>query len=114
MTDGPRYSFPIARRLMGFAGRARQNWLSRHRNSFNFAIHMIGIPLALLVAPVMLFLLPWWWALAAFVGGYVLQAIGHRVEGNDVGEFIPLKRMLGLRTVAIGPRYALPEPPTAR
>ena len=41
------HSFPIARKLIAFAGRARRNWLLRHQNGFNFAIHMIGIPLAL-------------------------------------------------------------------
>lgn len=112
MTDR-RYSFPIARRLLAFAGRARRNWLARHRNGFNFAIHMLGIPLALVVAPVLLFLLPWWWALAAFVLGYFLQWVGHQVEGNDVGEFIPVKRLLGRPVIAVAPRYALPAPPAS-
>ena len=40
------YSFPIARKLLAFAGRARRNWLDRHQNPFNFWIHLLGIPLA--------------------------------------------------------------------
>jgi hypothetical protein len=40
----------------------------------------------------------------ALAVGYLLQWIGHRIEGNDVGELIPLKRLLGLPVVAIAPR----------
>jgi len=36
--------------------------------------------------------------------GYVLQWLGHRVEGNDVGEFVPVKELLGLPYVAIAPK----------
>ena len=99
------YRFPIARKLLRFAGRARRNWLARHQNAFNFWIHMIGIPLAVLGVP-LLFLAPWYYGVGAIVGGYVLQWLGHRVEGNDVGEFIPFKRLLGLPVVAIAPQYA--------
>jgi hypothetical protein len=95
--------FPIARRLLRLAGRARRNWLERHQNSFNFWIHMLGIPLALAGLP-MLFLLPWYWGTSAIVAGYILQWVGHRVEGNDVGELILLKRLLGLPVVAVAPR----------
>lgn len=110
----PRYRFPIARRLLAFAGRARRNWLSRHQNAFNFGIHMLGIPLALLVAPALLFFVPWWWAVVPLVAGYVLQWVGHLVEGNDVGEFIPVKKALGLKVVAIAPRYSSPTLPESR
>jgi hypothetical protein len=53
---------------------------------------------------VVLFFEPWW-GLAGLVVGYLLQYIGHRAEGNDVGEFIPIKRLLGLPCVAIAPRW---------
>lgn len=112
--SAPRHSFPIARRLLSFARRARLNWLRRHQNGFNFAIHMLGIPLALLVAPVLLFFVLWWWAVVAFVTGYVLQWVGHQVEGNDVGEFIPVKRALGLKVVSVAPQYASPSLPEPR
>jgi hypothetical protein len=98
------HSFPIARKLFAFAGRARRNWLLRHQNRFNFAIHMLGIPLAFAGIP-LLFLVEWEWGVGAIVVGYLLQWIGHRVEGNDVGEFIPFKKMLGLKYVAIAPQY---------
>lgn len=96
------YKFPVARKLLGLAGRARQNWLVRHQNSFNFWIHMLGIPLAF-AGLLLLVFIPWYWGVSAIVLGYLLQWIGHRVEGNDVGELIPVKRLLGLPVVAIAP-----------
>jgi hypothetical protein len=102
-------SFPIARRLIALAGRARRNWLVRHQNAFNFWIHMLGIPLA--VAGVfLLFLTDWYWGVSAIVAGYFLQWVGHRVEGNDVGELIPLKRLLGLPVVPIAPQFEQSSP----
>jgi len=103
-------SFPIARRLLALAGRARRNWLARHRNAFNFWIHMIGIPLAL-AGILLLFVAEWYWGVGAIVTGYFLQWVGHRVEGNDVGELIPLKRALGLPVVSVAPQYASGTPP---
>lgn len=104
------YRFPIARRLIAFAGRARRNWLERHQLPFNFWVHMVGIPLAL-TGVVLLVLTDWYWGLSALVAGYFLQWIGHRAEGNDVGELIPLKRLLGLPVVAVAPRS--PKDPLA-
>ena len=99
------HSFPIARKLLAFAGRARRNWLARHQYPFNFWIHLVGIPLAV-GGVALLFLATWYYGAGAIVAGYLLQWIGHRAEGNDVGEFIPVKRLLGLPVVAIAPQYA--------
>ena len=96
------YRFPIARRALSFAARARQNWVARHRVAFNFWIHMVGIPLALAGLPLLVFA-EWEWGVGALVAGYFLQWVGHRVEGNDVGEFIPVKKLLGFPYVAIAP-----------
>jgi hypothetical protein len=104
-------SFPIARKLFRFAKRARRNWLARHQNAFNFWIHMVGIPVAVAGVP-LLFVADWEWGVGSLAVGYFLQWVGHRVEGNDVGELIPLKRLLGLPVVAIAPRYAAAEPST--
>ena len=81
-----------------------KNWLERHRHPFNFWIHMIGIPLAV-IGVVLFFFVPWYWALTAFVLGYVLQYLGHHVEGNDVGEWAGIKRIFGLPYVSISPRW---------
>lgn len=111
MSDArPRYSFPVARRVLRFAGRARANWLERHRHPVSFGLHLVGIPLTL-VGLVLLTVLPWYWGAGAFVVGYLLQFAGHRVEGNDVGELIPLKKALGLPVVPVAPRYRRTGPP---
>ena len=70
---------------------------------------MLGIPLAAAGIP-LLFVADWPWGVGAIVGGYVLQWVGHQVEGNDVGELIPIKRLLGLPVVAIAPQYAETTP----
>jgi hypothetical protein len=98
--------FPLARAVWSFAVRARQNWLARHQVPANFALHMVGIPLAV-AGVVALAFLPWLWCAASIVLGYFLQWIGHRIEGNDVGEFILVKRLLGLPVVAIAPTREL-------
>jgi hypothetical protein len=97
------YSFPIARRALRFARSALANWRERHQHPVNFAVHLVGIPLTL-VGIVLLFVTDWYWGAAAFALGYLLQFVGHQVEGNDVGELIPVKRALGLPVVAVVPR----------
>lgn len=96
--------FPIARAVLRFLRKALGNWRERHRLPFNFWIHMIGIPLAL-AGVVLLFPLPWYWGVGALVLGYFLQYLGHRAEGNDVGEWAGIKRLLGLPAVSISPRW---------
>jgi predicted membrane channel-forming protein YqfA (hemolysin III family) len=100
-------SFLERRPLRRWLRKVLRNWRERHRHPFNFAIHLLGIPLALF--GVLLFIvLPWslwYWGVGAFVLGYLLQYIGHKVEGNDVGEWAGIKRMLGLPYVAISPRW---------
>jgi hypothetical protein len=92
--------------------RILRNWLQRHRHPLNFWIHLIGIPLAV-AGVVLLFFVPWYWGVAAFVLGYLLQYVGHVVEGNDVGEWAAIKRLLGLPYVSISPRWADAQPAPA-
>jgi hypothetical protein len=83
-----------------------RNWLQRHRHPFNFWIHMLGIPLA--VAGLVLLIVKWdewYWGVAGLVLGYAFQWLGHYVEGNDVGEWAGIKRLLGLPYVGISPRW---------
>lgn len=99
---------PVRRALRRFY----ENWRARHQLPFNFALHLLGIPLALLVAPALLLVLPvsqYPWAALAFVGGYLLQWVGHLAEGNDVGEWAAIKKALGLPYVGISPRWQQPE-----
>jgi uncharacterized membrane protein YGL010W len=95
---------PLRRRPLR---RILRNWRKRHRHPFNFWIHMLGIPLA--VAGVGICFVDWRWGLAAFVLGYLLQYIGHCVEGNDVGEWAAIKRLCGLPYVGIAPRWEKQE-----
>jgi hypothetical protein len=91
--------------------RALWNWLERHQHPFNRGIHVVGIPLAC-VGVVLFLWLPWneWYSgVSAFLGGYILQWIGHRVEGNDLGEWAAVKRLLGLPYVSVSPRWPKPS-----
>ena len=68
---------------------------------------MVGIPMAV-AGIVCLFSLPlglWWVGVAMLVFGYFLQWIGHCWEGNDVGEWAAIKRLLGLPYIGIAPRW---------
>ena len=49
---------------------------------------------------------PWYWGVAGLFVGYLLQYVGHRAEGNDVGEWAGIKRLLGLPYVGVSPRWA--------
>src|SRR5580700_7277361 len=80
------------------------NWRLRHQHPFNFWIHLIGIPMAV-AGVVLLFFREWYWGAGAFILGYVLQYVGHCVEGNDVGEWAGIKRLLGWTYVSIAPRH---------
>jgi hypothetical protein len=92
--------------------RLLRHWLERHRHPLNFFLHLLGIPVA--VAGVgLLFFLHWYWGAGALVLGYALQFVGHAVEGNDVGEWAGLKRLLGLPYVAISPRWQNRDPSQA-
>jgi hypothetical protein len=109
MTEPPQTSSsdPLRRRpLLRFLRKAVKNWRERHREPFNFWIHMIGIPLA--VAGLVVLFVPgvdWYWGVGGLVVGYFLQWLGHRVEGNDVGEWAAIKRLLGLPYVSIAPQW---------
>jgi hypothetical protein len=94
--------------VLRFLKRRWQGWRLRHQLPFNFAIHLIGIPLA--VSSIPLFFVEGYWGPAAFVLGYLLQYVGHLAEGNDLGEWAAIKRLLGLPYVGIAPRWN-PEDP---
>jgi hypothetical protein len=87
------------------------NWLERHQSRLSFWLHMVGIPLAILavvLAGVQLYYWRWdlWWRPVVLLAvGYTLQYAGHRYEGNDMGEVILLKRLLGRPYVAVSPRH---------
>ena len=109
-TPSPPPTRPTRRRpLRDFLVRRWQGWRLRHQLPFNFYIHLVGIPMAVVSIP-LLFFIPWYWCLGLFVLGYLLQWIGHRAEGNDLGEWAAIKRLLGLPYVGVSPRWN-PEDP---
>ncbi|MBN2562724.1 MAG: DUF962 domain-containing protein [Phycisphaerae bacterium] len=87
-----------------------KRWLERHQTPVSFWLHVVGIPMAvaaLVLAVVQLWQGRWdlWWRPGVLLlVGYVLQWIGHRVEGNDMGEVILIKKRLGKPYVAVSPR----------
>lgn len=56
------------------------NYKSQHQHPLNRLCHTIGIPLIVVSLP--LFFFRWRWALVLFGTGWVLQFIGHAIEGN--------------------------------
>jgi hypothetical protein len=106
----------IPARIGRFVRKRYGRWRNRHQDPLNFRLHLAGIPIA--VAGLGLVSTPLWpaallaesgqlwaWGLGVVVAGYALQYIGHRVEGNDVGEWAGIKAMLGLPYVAVSPRW---------
>jgi len=87
------------------------NWLERHQHPLSRALHGVAIPMlpaAGIVAVVQWAQGAWslWWRpVTLLVLSYALQWIGHRIEGNDMGEVILIKKALGRPYVAVSPRY---------
>jgi uncharacterized membrane protein YGL010W len=86
-----------------------EDWIARHRAPSNFALHMIGIPptvLGVLLIPVYVYLVSipiFLLALALFVGGYLVQFLGHLLDSTEPGEIMYLRRKLGWSYAEIGP-----------
>lgn len=84
-------------------------WFERHQHPVSLILHIVGIPLtlaAVVLAGVQLADWRWdlWWRpMGLFVAGYFLQWLGHRIEGNDMGELILAKRFLGRPYIAVAP-----------
>ena len=93
------------------------NWLARHRHPASRWLHAVGIPLlifALALAGWQLARWRWdlWWRPVALLAiSYLLQWIGHRIEGNDMGEAILIKRLIGRPYVGVSPRYTEHDEP---
>jgi uncharacterized membrane protein YGL010W len=61
------------------------NYKSKHQHPLNRRSHSIGIPLIVVALPVFFF--NWRWALTMFVVGWILQFVGHAIEGNQPAFF---------------------------
>lgn len=88
---------------MGRIEKVLDNWVERHQHPVSFALHIVGIPMTVVAIGVLC--VGWWRSgVGLFLCGYVLQFIGHAIEGNDAGELIVLKKLMGLPYVAVVPR----------
>ena len=47
----------------------------------------------------------WWRPVGLVVLSYALQWVGHRIEGNDMGELILAKKWIGKPYITVSPRY---------
>lgn len=84
-------------------GRFLANYVQRHRHRGNQLLHLVGVPLTFVVSTVFLVQHEWMWAAASFVGGYILQFVGHAIEGNDAGEVVLFKKLTGRPYKEFGP-----------
>jgi uncharacterized membrane protein YGL010W len=93
------------------------NYKAKHQHPLNRLSHSVGIPLIVISLP--LFLLNWRWALELFIAGWILQYLGHLIEGNQpafftnpvyllVGPWWLLRRALGLSSAE--PRGTMRRP----
>ncbi len=92
------------------------SWFERHQHPLSLALHAVGIPMTIAALPLAGWQLAhsrwdlWWRPVLLIAVGYLLQWIGHVIEGNDMGEVILIKRLRGRPYVAVSPRYARPQP----
>ena len=85
------------------------NYVARHQNGLNQILHLIGVPLTFVVSVVFLVRENWLVAAGCFIAGYLLQFIGHAIEGNDAGEVVLIKKLLGKPYVEFSPRSMVDE-----
>jgi uncharacterized membrane protein YGL010W len=89
-----------------------ENYRQKHQHPLNRLTHSIGIPFIVISLP--LFFFSWRWALALFVIGWLLQFLGHAIEGNQPAFFgNPLYLLIGpwwlLRHAAVQLRLVKPS-----
>jgi nucleoside-diphosphate-sugar epimerase len=86
-----------------------RDYMARHTHPWNRALHVVGVPLAPVLFLYLLVRGRWLEAGAAFVAGYTLQWLGHRIEGNSMWD--SLEGMLV--TALLRPFRGAPRPNTA-
>ncbi|MBA3246831.1 MAG: DUF962 domain-containing protein [Pyrinomonadaceae bacterium] len=62
-----------------------EEYKAKHQHPLNRLMHNFGIPM--IVISLSLVFVNWRWALALFVIGWILQFIGHAIEGNQPAFF---------------------------
>ncbi|MBI4718006.1 MAG: DUF962 domain-containing protein [Planctomycetes bacterium] len=88
------------------------NWRERHQHPASLLLHALAIPMLPMAVVLIVVQLAdsawnlWWRPLGLIVVSYVMQWLGHRIEGNEMGEVVLIKKLLGKPYVAVAPRYA--------
>lgn len=85
------------------------NYIQRHQNGWNQLLHVAGVPLTFVVSVIFVVQEQALIALGCFIGGYVLQFLGHAIEGNDAGEAVLVKKWLGKPYVEFAPPPSRPK-----
>ncbi|MCP4593586.1 MAG: DUF962 domain-containing protein [bacterium] len=86
------------------------NWNERHRHPVSRGLHFVGIPMLPLAGVLVVVQLVearwdlWWRPVVLVLFSYLLQWTGHRIEGNELGEVVLLKRLLGRPYASVAPR----------
>jgi uncharacterized membrane protein YGL010W len=73
-----------------------------HTNPWNKLLHAVGIPI-ILAGIVLLAMMHWRLGAALFVGGWIMNFLGHRIEGNKPAFF------QGLIYFLVGPLWVAKE-----
>ena len=87
------------------------SWKRRHQHPASLTLHAVGIPLTVAAAGLAIVQLLdgrwdlWWRPVLLFVIGYALQWVGHRIEGNTMGELILFNKLVGRPYTSISPKY---------
>jgi hypothetical protein len=70
-----------------------RNYMSQHTHPANRALHLVGVPLAPWGGIYLLTRGQFGVAVVAFGAGYGLQYLGHRIEGNQMGDWKLVKAL---------------------
>ncbi len=62
-----------------------ENYKAKHQHPMNKLCHSVGIPMIVISLP--LFFFNWRWASTLFVVGWILQFLGHAIQGNQPAFF---------------------------
>jgi hypothetical protein len=69
-----------------------KDYMERHKNPLNAALHIVGVPMVFFgIFRLCCGDLPC--GMGCFLSGYLLQYLGHRAQGNEVGEVTLLKKI---------------------
>lgn len=94
------------------------NWRNRHMHPASRVLHVVAMPMLPLTGVLGAIQLAntawdrWWRPVGLPAGSFFLQRIGQRIEGNDMGEVILSRKLLGRPYVAVAARYDRPTAAT--